>query len=338
MFLLTLVAARFGKEFKGRLAPNQLSQLPYNLDGLLDPMLIPRVSGTDGNAKVRNYLVQELTKLNYHIELDEFEAQTPFGLKRFANVIATRDLLAERRLVYSAHYDSKYFEDFEFIGATDSAAPCAILLGVARSISKLLDQQILSNDHFATVQFIFFDGEEAFVEWNDNDSIYGARNLAKKWDSRQVQLKSSVTTPIKQIDLFVLLDLLGTKDAVIPNTHPESSWAYSRLYDIQHRLVKSNLGSANLKKRVQLNRGFFQMSHFGIGPEDIADDHVPFYKLGVPVLHCIPVPFPSVWHTKHDNGDAIDKDTLMDLLKIFSVFAVEYLGLDDYLEIERLEL
>ena len=26
-----------------------------------------------------------------------------------------------------------------------------------------------------TLQLIFFDGEEAFVEWTDTDSIYGAR-------------------------------------------------------------------------------------------------------------------------------------------------------------------
>jgi hypothetical protein len=32
-----------------------------------------------------------------------------------------------------------------------------------------------------TLQFIFFDGEEAFVKWSDTDSIYGARNLAKVW-------------------------------------------------------------------------------------------------------------------------------------------------------------
>lgn len=26
-----------------------------------------------------------------------------------------------------------------------------------------------------TLQLVFFDGEEAFVEWTDTDSIYGAR-------------------------------------------------------------------------------------------------------------------------------------------------------------------
>ena len=34
-----------------------------------------------------------------------------------------------------------------------------------------------------TLQFIFFDGEEAFVTWTQRDSLYGARHLASKWAS-----------------------------------------------------------------------------------------------------------------------------------------------------------
>jgi hypothetical protein len=33
-----------------------------------------------------------------------------------------------------------------------------------------------------SLQFIFFDGEEAFVQWSSTDSIYGARGLAAKWE------------------------------------------------------------------------------------------------------------------------------------------------------------
>lgn len=31
-----------------------------------------------------------------------------------------------------------------------------------------------------SLKLIFFDGEEAFNKWGPNDSIYGAKNLAKK--------------------------------------------------------------------------------------------------------------------------------------------------------------
>jgi len=33
--------------------------------------------------------------------------------------------------------------------------------------------------------FIFFDGEEAFEEWGPNDSIYGAKHLAKKLHNKK---------------------------------------------------------------------------------------------------------------------------------------------------------
>ena len=52
-----------------------------------------------------------MTALNWHVELDEFVAQTPYGPKRMANIIATKDPSAPRRLVLSAHFDSKFFED-----------------------------------------------------------------------------------------------------------------------------------------------------------------------------------------------------------------------------------
>ena len=32
-----------------------------------------------------------------------------------------------------------------------------------------------------SLQLVFFDGEEAFKDWTETDSIYGARHLAAKW-------------------------------------------------------------------------------------------------------------------------------------------------------------
>ncbi len=34
------------------------------------------------------------------------------------------------------------------------------------------DEEVLAE---TTLQFVFFDGEEAFHDWTDTDSIYGAR-------------------------------------------------------------------------------------------------------------------------------------------------------------------
>ncbi len=41
---------------------------------------------------------------------------------------------------------------------------------------------IVQQRHEVTLQFLFFDGEEAFREWKGTDNTYGARDLAAKWN------------------------------------------------------------------------------------------------------------------------------------------------------------
>lgn len=51
-------------------------------------------------------------------------------------------------------------------------------------IDKILSnaELICSNRFFQDIglQLFFFDGEEAFVEWSEHDSLYGSRHLANK--------------------------------------------------------------------------------------------------------------------------------------------------------------
>lgn len=141
---------------------------------LLKPFLVPRVSGTPGNERVRKHIIDYFQTLGWHVELDSFNDTTPYGVKHFTNVIVTKNPHAPGRLVLSAHFDSKYFADFDFIGATDSAAPCAILLDVASALNSHLETPA-AQEASNTLQMIFFDGEEAFVSWSEKDSTYGSR-------------------------------------------------------------------------------------------------------------------------------------------------------------------
>jgi hypothetical protein len=61
-----------------------------------------------------------------------------------------------------------------------------MMLDLAETLNPLLDKRKERVDAGEeddedvadmTLQLIFFDGEEAFVEWSDTDSIYGARYL-----------------------------------------------------------------------------------------------------------------------------------------------------------------
>jgi hypothetical protein len=67
---------------------------------------------TENNTLVRQYIVSTLRALDWHVEEDTFIDNTPLGPKRFTNVIATHDPDASRRVVLSAHFDSKYFSSY----------------------------------------------------------------------------------------------------------------------------------------------------------------------------------------------------------------------------------
>ena len=90
------------------------------------------------------------------VEVDDFQDNTPYGQKNFANLIAnypigvnfasktdqlqSSDFVLNKRVVFACHYDSKYFDQFDFIAATDSAVPCAILLDMAKFLSENFDK------------------------------------------------------------------------------------------------------------------------------------------------------------------------------------------------------
>lgn len=59
----------------------------------------------------------------------------------------------------------------------------------------------------------------------------------------------------------------------------------------------------------------------------VGDDHQPFMARGVDILHLIPSPFPSVWHTMKDDGEHLDMATSRDWAKIATAFALEWLDM-----------
>ena len=69
-------------------------------------------------------------------------------------------------------------------------------------------------------------------------------------------------------------------------------------------------------------------SRTGQGGGGIEDDHIPFKRRGVPILHLISAPFPRVWHTVRDDRSALDSKKIENFNKILRVFVAEYLGID----------
>lgn len=147
------------------------------MHNVLSKILIERVSGTPGNDIVREYIVDYMQNLGWTVQENQFYDDTPLERTKFTNIIADVNPNAQRYLTLACHYDSKLMENF--VGATDSAVPCAIMMNIASVLRSYL--QSVQNSELS-LRFIFFDGEEAVVNWNAKDSIYGARHLAEKWE------------------------------------------------------------------------------------------------------------------------------------------------------------
>lgn len=79
-----------------------------------------------------------MSTLGWTTESDLFEADTPLGKLKFENIIAKLNPNAKRYLVLACHYDSKYTRERNFVGATDSAVPCAQMINLATVMNNIL--------------------------------------------------------------------------------------------------------------------------------------------------------------------------------------------------------
>ncbi|CAH8827005.1 unnamed protein product [Trichobilharzia szidati] len=290
-------------KFKNRSVESSLKEI-------FEKINVVRSIGSPGHVMVREFITKFLEERGWHVELDTFKENTIIGPKVFHNIVGYKNKSTYSKfLILSCHYESKMIQNF--VGSTDSAMPCSIILKIVDLLNSGIDS--IKNSSIG-LKVVFFDGEEAFEEWTDTDSLYGSRHLAAKWNEKS---SSTGETELSKIDLFVLLDLLGAENPQIPDFRYETRGNYILLSALEKKMR-----SLNLLKTFGLYKGPFFGSRLD---HSISDDHIPFLKRGVPILHLIPVPFPKVWHTIEDNASAIHWDTSVDLLFLMEAFVRSYL-------------
>ncbi|KAM9734225.1 glutaminyl-peptide cyclotransferase-like a [Menidia menidia] len=313
-------------------SPAQIRRLASQVDGTrlweahLRPILIERLPGTPGSLAVQQHITSTLSSLSagWSIDLDSFQSPTPRGQVTFTNIVATLDPAVPRRLLLACHYDSKVLPpdprapERVFLGASDSAVPCAMILELAASLDAQLrsfKQQKLP----VTLQLVFFDGEESFEEWTATDSLYGSRHLAELMARTPHHAAAPHATALQAVDLFVLLDLLGGPDPLIANHFDNTVRWFDRLISAEKRLHRQGLLASHPAEQTYFRKDVY------LGP--VQDDHIPFLHRGVPVLHVIATPFPQFWHTLEDTEENMHRPTVENLTKIMAVFVAEYLSL-----------
>jgi len=240
----------------------------------------PRVAGTPGADKARDYITAQLKAAGLAVQQQAFDASTPRGSVHMINLLAVipgipppeaPSQVPVQRIIVAGHYDTKLFKEFTFVGANDGGSSAALLIELARALKP----RTLPMD----VELLFLDGEEAVGEWQGSDHTYGSRyyvQAAKKAGG------------LKTIGALVLVDMIGDKDLRIMKEANSTPW-----------LTESVWGAAS-----RLGRREF------VGETTtIEDDHLEFLEEGVPAVDIIDLDYPA-WHRADDTLDKLSAASL----------------------------
>src|SRR5258708_28808117 len=132
---------------------------------------------------------------------DSFSADTPEGKFPVRNIIAKFPGTKDGVVVIASHYDTNYpLRNTPYVGANDGGSSSALLLEIA---NQLRGKQ---RDGYS-VWLAWDDAEESIKPDTevpfDNDSLYGIRHLAEKWQADGT---------LKKIKAFLLADLMGDSE------------------------------------------------------------------------------------------------------------------------------
>ncbi|HLK69983.1 MAG TPA: M28 family peptidase [Bryobacteraceae bacterium] len=225
----------------------------------------PRPPASPAIHKLQAYLLAQLKSRHCEVQQDDFTAVTPNGPVAMKNIIARFPGTSGRAIVLTGHYDTKLLPNF--VGADDGGSSTGFLLEMA----SVIDGQSHADD----IYLVWFDGEEAFREWTDTDSVYGSRHLAEKWSKENF---------LGRIKALVNIDMIGDKNLDLLNDTNSSQSLRQLIWDAAYRTGYSK--------------------YFQHDPSPTEDDHIPFVRLGVNAVDVIDLDY-EPWHTPQDTMDKL---------------------------------
>ncbi len=227
----------------------------------------PRPIGSPAHKKLENYILAQLK--GDQVESDEFSAQTPAGAFPMRNIVAKYPGTKDGIIVIGSHYDTLYGRP-KFVGANDGGATTGLLLELANHLRGKREGY--------SVWLVWFDGEEAVRHWSPEDSLYGSKHLAAKWQKDGT---------LKKIKAFLLTDMIGDADLDVQRDQNSTPWLEDLVYT-----AATNLG---------------YQSHFFATGTIIEDDHLPFKQAGLPVADLIDIDYGYGNALHHSDQDTLDK-------------------------------
>jgi glutaminyl-peptide cyclotransferase len=228
-----------------------------------------RPPGSPGHAKAEQYILSKLK--GDDVEVNSFTATTPVGNFPIHNIIAKFPGKKDGIIVIAGHYETNYPLPKDYVGANDGGSTTGLMLEFANQFrGKQLDGY--------SVWLLWTDGEEAFVKWTASDSLYGTKHLAERWQEDGTA---------KKIKAFILLDMIGDADLDIQRDENSTPWL------------------SDLVLQAATTLGY--QSHFFQTKTAIEDDHMPFQKIGVPVVDIIDIDYGYANSYHHTTQDTLDK-------------------------------
>jgi glutaminyl-peptide cyclotransferase len=212
----------------------------------------PRIPGSEGHAKIQDWIGAELVQAGWQVEVQESEA---LG-HPIQNIVAKRGA-EPAQIIIGAHYDSRIFADHDLDpsqhtepvpGANDGASGVAVLLELARTLPE----------DTPPVWLAFFDAE-------DNGNIEG-------WDWILGSREFVRNNPI-QPRAVIIVDMIGDADL---NIYKESNSDQMLTDEIWE--TARNLG--------------YESKFIPEYKHSMLDDHTPFLEAGIPAIDIIDFDYP----------------------------------------------
>jgi Zn-dependent M28 family amino/carboxypeptidase len=241
-----------------------------------------RYPGGAGHDACRDYLVRTLRMYTDRVRVQSFMAVNYLLNQRVRadNIIATFGR-GPFKLLLCAHWDNRPLADQDphpanrkrpVPGANDGASGVAVLLEIARNLSRM---QLNS-----TIQIVLFDAEDLGHPSKDHEFLQGSRFFA-----RNLPLK-----PRPQ--MAILLDMVGDKDLQIYVEQNSQAYAPNLVEQVWN--VAAQLGVSQFVPEARYM---------------VTDDHLPLLQAGIPAIDVIDFDYPY-WHTVDDTPDKCSPQSL----------------------------
>ncbi len=243
----------------------------------------PRPPDTPQLAATRAYIANELKSYGLIVSFDEFDAATPKGQKKMANIVGEIPGESKKLVLLTSHYDTKYYKDMQFVGANDPASSVATLLEIGRVLGSIKEKPKV------TYRLVFFDGEEAFCEgWDEcstdqrPDNTYGSRHYVS-----QLRAKGE----LESTHAMILLDMMGYTNLELGRDTSSTRWLQDIIWQTGRELGHGKV---------------FVDREEGVG----GDDHEPFLSAGVAAVDLIQLSSYPYWHKADDTIDKVSAQSM----------------------------